>query len=1329
MSLKRRLLSAVLCLVFALSLFSGAVEAPQEGGEKGNCICTEKCTEEKTNNECPVCAENPNACTCVNQQESEDGQESENEQDPENGQEPESEQKPETQQESEDQQEPEDGQELENEQDPEDKQEPENGQEPEDQQEPENEQEPVSISGWTWVGTDSLNEGVLPLTAISNVDEISPEVFAEIVALLPVGIQAEGLETVIPVSWKQEALTAADKENEYILTAVLPEGYVLAEGAAALSVTLLLGGDIADTLEPKTIEVNSYDSLLEALYEAEDGDTISLAAGTYNATENNQLRITVPNITIQGAGADSTVINTGACSVSGQAGILVEASGVTIKNLTVNSSAGAGVSAIKFTKMDAGTLDTGTIAMVTISSQGHALNIHGVNNMNVSGLNVSSAGKCGISIANSPSVTVSGSAFTGTNWADIGMMYSGSSAYANPSNLTLGPGNGFSNKTVVYSERPATAAGGADKIETAVDSNLVFVPAENGAWVAGAPSDSAKAMVRNLRTRLYYTEIEDALKYAQSDDTLILNDNLSVDKMLDISKDGVTLDLNGKTITASGNFTYTDTNNMIDAHVVNVSGSSVTIKNGSIVATAKNKHALNIYQASGVVLENMTLDHSNAGFKGAPLVVNAADVTVNGALNIILGQNSWYAANVDPKDGTAASLNFASGSSLAMTGGAEGRKIIFSENKGTVTGTENVGLQQTAEGVWNSVPKEVTITTAQELAEAIKNQAARQTWNIQPGIYNLDQDCLDMYSDWKNPGNSSQGGWYFPIHVDGLTINGNGATVTSSVASANGAWSTQDFISVWSDNVTINGLNIQSKSVVNKAVEVMGKNFSMSGCTILPVEEEGKKFSGSIIFNGNAINGGDIGNASISDVTTYGWISASNSYSSSGTLNTRNVTIDFVDNTYSGYNQDGNYAWKAGVIGKSVNVNNSGLTIKVDENINLNEQVFSDILLPNTTVELNGNVSLGSMLDIDKAGVTLNLNGHSISAAEDFDNTKGTHVVNVTGDNVTLKNGTIVAGENNDQCVNIENAQNTVLENLTLDHSKAGKESAALVVDDSDVDVVGKLELEVGENSTAGIKVNADTAAGIDLRKAAVTMEGNNELAVMRVVNGNKVTVEGAVDAGLTDKGDGNYTGGHIHSYGSNFKHDDSKHWKECKCGEKAEEAEHSFTKVIVAATDTAKGYSCDRCSVCGYEKNRVDLPISVRITYGEKAKWLYGSSVGLTFRSNGELAYFENLYIDGNYVDPQYYTVERGSTILKLSTSYLNSLKLGRHSLRMEFDTASSGYANAYADTVFYTYTLTSSPFTGDESNMMLWTAMMVMAAAGMGVAIILIKRRGARS
>ena len=61
----------------------------------------------------------------------------------------------------------------------------------------------------------------------------------------------------------------------------------------------------------------------------------------------------------------------------------------------------------------------------------------------------------------------------------------------------------------------------------------------------------------------------------------------------------------------------------------------------------------------------------------------------------------------------------------------------------------------------------------------------------------------------------------------------------------------------------------------------------------------------------------------------------------------------------------------------------------------------------------------------------------------------------------------------------------------------------------------------------------------------------------------------------------------HSHSYGTEWKYDDTNHWHECECGDKADTAAHSFQWVIdKAATKKATGIKHEECTVCGAKRS-----------------------------------------------------------------------------------------------------------------------------------------------
>ncbi len=65
------------------------------------------------------------------------------------------------------------------------------------------------------------------------------------------------------------------------------------------------------------------------------------------------------------------------------------------------------------------------------------------------------------------------------------------------------------------------------------------------------------------------------------------------------------------------------------------------------------------------------------------------------------------------------------------------------------------------------------------------------------------------------------------------------------------------------------------------------------------------------------------------------------------------------------------------------------------------------------------------------------------------------------------------------------------------------------------------------------------------------------------------------------------YHNKHTHSYGTDWKYDDTNHWHECECGDKADTAAHSFQWVIdKVATKEATGIKHEECIVCGAKRS-----------------------------------------------------------------------------------------------------------------------------------------------
>ena len=68
----------------------------------------------------------------------------------------------------------------------------------------------------------------------------------------------------------------------------------------------------------------------------------------------------------------------------------------------------------------------------------------------------------------------------------------------------------------------------------------------------------------------------------------------------------------------------------------------------------------------------------------------------------------------------------------------------------------------------------------------------------------------------------------------------------------------------------------------------------------------------------------------------------------------------------------------------------------------------------------------------------------------------------------------------------------------------------------------------------------------------------------------------------------------HNHNYGTEWKYDSTNHWHECEDGEKADITAHNFKWIIdKEATTAEKGSKHEECTVCGYKKAAVDIPVT----------------------------------------------------------------------------------------------------------------------------------------
>ena len=141
---------------------------------------------------------------------------------------------------------------------------------------------------------------------------------------------------------------------------------------------------------------------------------------------------------------------------------------------------------------------------------------------------------------------------------------------------------------------------------------------------------------------------------------------------------------------------------------------------------------------------------------------------------------------------------------------------------------------------------------------------------------------------------------------------------------------------------------------------------------------------------------------------------------------------------------------------------------------------------------------------------------------------------------------------------------------------------------------------EAGKNYHYGVYVTAYTA---DISPDAKLKINGREVKYTRI--GDESDTQSfwvETDLTMTPAADG-----HTHKYGTEWKYDETKHWHECECGNKADITAHTFKQIIdKEATATEKGSKHEECTVCGYKKAAVDIPKIDSHNHKYGTEWKY---------------------------------------------------------------------------------------------------------------------------
>lgn len=139
-------------------------------------------------------------------------------------------------------------------------------------------------------------------------------------------------------------------------------------------------------------------------------------------------------------------------------------------------------------------------------------------------------------------------------------------------------------------------------------------------------------------------------------------------------------------------------------------------------------------------------------------------------------------------------------------------------------------------------------------------------------------------------------------------------------------------------------------------------------------------------------------------------------------------------------------------------------------------------------------------------------------------------------------------------------------------------------------------------------------------------------------------------------------------------------------------------------------------------ELNAVFKLKTFKIIEGNDSSWTKKSGKVLKITCDGLYEAFDKLLVDGKELNKEYYSVKEGSTIVTLSSEYLETLSEGKHKIVFAYDIA--GLESLSETGTFTVAAEHDTPTTGDSSNIFGLMALLLISAAVCAAAVI-VKRR----
>ena len=191
-------------------------------------------------------------------------------------------------------------------------------------------------------------------------------------------------------------------------------------------------------------------------------------------------------------------------------------------------------------------------------------------------------------------------------------------------------------------------------------------------------------------------------------------------------------------------------------------------------------------------------------------------------------------------------------------------------------------------------------------------------------------------------------------------------------------------------------------------------------------------------------------------------------------------------------------------------------------------------------------------------------------------------------------------------------------------------------------------------------------------------------------------------------------TGGgeHTHSYGSEWKNDADNHWHECSCGDKKDTAAHTAGEWIIdtPATATTSGTKHKKCTVCGYTMTIETIPATGgEHTHSYGSDWKNDATNHWHECSCGDKA--DKAAHDFKWV------VDKEATATQKGSKHEECRVCGYKKAAVEIPATGTPTEPGKP-------TDSDSPQTGDNSNMILWIALLFVSG-GVVIGIIVYSKK----